>query len=113
MCPTAEDIKSKIQMTHHLALGISIWFRLRDRQSTCQADQSITKNTVSALLCGTLQVGERSVNSLHTGGASGESAQLLQGATPQVLNHSPAAPTELLSIHQAPPHLRQAQQKAF
>lgn len=30
-----------------------------------------------------------------------------------VLNHSLEAPTELLSIHQAPPHPRQVQQKAF
>lgn len=32
---------------------------------------------------------------------------------PPALSHSPVAPTELLSIHQAPPHPRQAQQKAF
>lgn len=83
LCPPAEDGKSKTQMTHECALRISIWFRLRDRQRARQADQSITKNTVSALLCGTLQVGERSVNSLLTGGASGETAQLLQEATPQ------------------------------
>lgn len=43
-----------------------------------------------------------------------QSAQLLQEAiSPPALNHSPVAPTELLSIQQAPPHPRQAQQKAF
>lgn len=43
-----------------------------------------------------------------------QSAQLLREAIfSPALSHSPAAPTELLSIHQAPPHPRQAQQKAF
>lgn len=32
---------------------------------------------------------------------------------PPALNYSPVAPTELLSIHQAPPHPRQAQQKSI
>lgn len=56
-----------------------------ERQATSTSGWSINnkKITVSAVLCGAPQVGERSVNSLYTGGASGETAQLLHEATPQ------------------------------
>lgn len=44
-------------MAHQFAWRPSKWFRLRNRQSTCQSDQSITKNPVPALLSGSQQLG--------------------------------------------------------
>lgn len=52
----------------------------KQAKSTCQPDQSITKNTVSALLCGSQSWGERNVDSFPTEGASATIYTALAGS---------------------------------
>ncbi len=83
--PQAEDVReqdgaSAEHVAHQFAWRLSNGLRLRNRQSTCQSDQSITKNTVSALLCGSQQLGERNVDSFPTEGASATICTALAGS---------------------------------
>lgn len=69
-------------VAHQFAWRPSKWFRLRNRQSTCQSDQSITKNPVPALLSGSQQLGwgERAMDSFPKEGASATICTTLAGS---------------------------------
>lgn len=89
-------------------------FVLQMAQSTSPADQSITKTLFSPSSVGVCGWGKELWTVSPQKEPQEQSAQLLREAVfLPALNHSPVSPTELLSIHQAPPHPRQAQQKAF
>lgn len=120
LCPQAEDVREQAGLQRNM------WLISSHGDSPSGSGWETGKEYMSArsinnkkhCFCTPLWESESGAKEMWTVSPQKEpqqqSTQLLREAIfPPALNHSPVAPTELLSIHQAPQHPRQAQQKAF